>query len=103
MVFTGTAFSDFIEKIYEVQSGHWIAVVVLSILGGVFCSLVPLLLFFVGEIKNNTMGASILIGLVGGPIILIIFGFEHIPEYFSGVFILSTIMGVFAIKGKSKD
>ncbi len=100
---TGFAFSDFIEKIYETQSGHWIAVIVLSILGGVFCSIVPLLLWFVGEIKNSVMSTSILIGLVGGPIMLVIFGFEHITELFSGVFSLSTVMGVLAVKDEYKD
>ena len=98
LLFAGFGFADLIENIYEQSAGHWIAVIVLSILGGVFCSFVPLLLFFVGEVKNGRMSTSILIGLVGGPIILIMFGFERIPEYFSAVFMASTFMGVMAVK-----
>jgi len=98
-----SAFGSFVNGVYEAQSGHWIVVLLLSILSGIFCSIFPLLLFFIAEIKNRMMESGIIFGLIGGFVIQIIFGFAHNSELLAGVFIGSTLFGVFAVKDAYRD
>jgi len=98
LVSIALSFAEYIEKVYVVQSGNWTSIILLTILSGTFCSIFSLLLFFVGEIKNRMVVNGMLMGLIGGPIILLIFGFTPVnSELFAGVFILSTISGELSV------
>ena len=104
LVIIGSAFADYIEKVYVAQSEHWAATIVLSILSGIFCSIFPLLLFFIAEVKTRMVENSILIGFIGGSITTLVFGFTPIiTELFGGIFTISTFLSMFSLQEHNKD
>jgi heme/copper-type cytochrome/quinol oxidase subunit 2 len=104
LVIIASAFADYIEKAYVAQSEHWAATIVLSILSGIFCSIFPLLLFFIAEVKTRMVENSILIGFIGGSITTLVFGFTPIiTELFVGIFTISTLLSMFSLQKHTKD
>jgi uncharacterized membrane protein YciS (DUF1049 family) len=104
LVIIGSTFADYIEKVYVAQSGHWAATIVLSILSGIFCSIFPLLLFFIAEVKTRMVENSILIGFIGGSITTLVFGFTPIiTELFVGIFTISTLLSMFSLQKHNKN
>jgi len=104
LVIIASAFADYIEKVYVAQSEHWAATIVLSILSGIFCSIFPLLLFFIAEVKTRMVENSILIGFIGGSITTLVFGFTPIiTELFVGIFTISTLLSMFSLQKHTKD
>ncbi len=104
LVIIASGFADYVEKVYVVKSKHWTIAIVLSILSGIFCSIFPLLLFFIAEVKTRMVENSILIGFFGGSIITLVFGFTPIiTELFVGVFLISTLLSMFSLQERNKD
>ena len=103
VVMMGSAVSDYLEKVYKVSDGHWFSVISVMLLGGGFCSFIPVLIYSVSEIKTSKVMGMILFGFFGGILATILTGFEHMRDGITGVFAISAFMSSFYVLEYNKD
>ena len=87
--------ADQLESIYEVNGGHWFAVIIVMLLSGGFCSFIPVLIYSVSEIKTKEIETTILLGFGGGVLATVLTAFEHMNNGIGGVFALTTFLSFF--------
>ena len=102
-VMIGAAVSDFLEQIYEINNGHWLSVISIILLSAGFCSFVPVLAHSFLDIKGSRVITAIETGILGGALVPIFTGFEHMDGGISGVFLISTIMTLVEYKASIKE
>ncbi len=90
MIATGV--SNYLERIYEVNNGHWLSVAGVMLLSGGFCSFIPVLIYSISEIKTKEIEMAILYGFGGGVLVTVLTGFEHMGSGMTGVFIIFTFL-----------
>jgi hypothetical protein len=99
----GSSVADQLERIYEVNGGHWFAVIIVMLLSGGFCSFIPVLIYSVSEVKSSKVGSAILFGFVGGILVPVLTGFEGMDEGITGIFAISAFMSFYYVLEYNKD
>jgi len=99
----GFGVSDILERIYEVNNEHWFSAVSIILLSGGFCSFVPILAYSILEIKGSSITTAIGTGFIGGALVPIFTGFEHMDGGISGIFIISATMALVEYKASIKE
>jgi hypothetical protein len=73
------------------------------LLGGGFCSFIPVLIYSVSEVKTSKVGSTILFGFFGGILATFLTGFEHMDTGIIGVFAITAFMSCDGVLEYNKD
>ncbi len=91
-VIIGSGVSDYLVRLHEVNDGHWFAAVVVMLLSGGVCSFIPILVYSFA--KDVVSGGSIMIGAIGGLLVPVFTGFEHMGSGIGAMFVLSAFISL---------